>query len=812
MRRVYLTIFLVSCGVLIFEISLTRLFSIYLSHHFAFMVVSIAMLGIGSAGTILSLFTGLKNRAKLGFYAHCAGLSIFFSYLVVNHLSFVPEKLLWDKIQIVYIALYYILFSIPFFFAGALLVTVFSTESRKSNVIYCADLLGAGAGSLAVLMVLNISGPEYAVLLASTLCFIGSFIAGKKPLKYMNSVLIIANILFFALQPAFFQMQLSPYKNLSLALKYPGAVHLKTYHNSFSRIDTIRSPAVRFAPGLSLTYLEPLPEQIGMAVDGDDLNAVTEAVHRNKLAFIAFLPSSLGYEMIKQRDGDTAHSSALVIEPKGGLQTLTSAYYGFKTIHNVESNPLFTDVIKKDFGVFSGNILQKNTWSGLGRSWLTGRYAMIHGPPAYDIIDLSLTGTSVSSVFGMAEDYRFTVEAFREYFTRLKENGFISISLYTLPPPRTELRILTTISAMLGQSGIQDVAAHIAAIRSWDSMTILVKRSPLEKSDLRILKRFSSEKRFDVVHYPGIREEETNRYVKMPTDEYFQAFQRIMNPDTRELFLRDYIFDVSPVYDEKPFFHYFLKLDNIKVIYNVMGHKWQYFIKEGYLLPFIFLQVCFLSILLIVLPILFQKKEPLTQERNRKDFTRKNQPTNRPLSLSTLLYFALIGTGFMFVEVTMIQRNILVLENPAYAVATVLSAILISSGTGSLLSEKVYEARIASFLLIISGLIVVYVFLYPLVTHAVSRYSLALKIPLVFVSLIPLGFCMGVPFPAGMRALGADHETLIPWAWAINGCMSVLAPVVTIMLALTYGYTMILWLGVVSYIIAFFPLRTLIRG
>jgi hypothetical protein len=731
--------------------------------------------------------------------------------MVSNHISFVPIKLLWDRSQIFIVAFYYVLFGMPFFFIGALIATVFSLESRKSHAIYCSDLIGAGAGSLAVLALLNFEGPEYAVLTASFLCFIASFITGRKKIRSVVSVLFITIMFFVILQPGFFQMRLSPYKNLSLSLKYPGAEHLNTYYNSFSRIDTFRSPAVRFAPGLSLTYLNPLPEQVGCAIDGDDMNAVTKAGNSDALAFIEFLPSSLAYEIAKTRGDELSKESVIIIEPKGGLQALTASYYGVEDIYNVESNPLFIKVVKRDFGSFSGNIYDRRTWTGLGRSWLTSTRSRAHEARKFNIIDLPLTSTSVSSVFGISEDYRFTEEAFRKYFTSLKEHGFLSISLYLLPPPRIELRVLTTVIAMLEDAGKRNVSDHITAIRSWDTLTVLVKNAQLEKNEIRAIKAFANNRRFDLVYYPGITEQESNRYVKMQANEYFQAFQKIINPDTRQLFLQDYIFDISPVSDENPFFNYFLKLSNIKAIYEVMGQKWQYFIKEGYLVPMIFLQVFIFSAILILLPVFFRNRYRVSQDIQQRDLLIQMKRSPLTATLPFLLFFALIGMGFMLVEITMIQKNMLSLENPALTVATVLTAILISSGVGGLLSTRISEQKIPYLILTLGGLLCVYVFLFPLFINAIFRYSLSQRTPMVFLSLVPLGFFMGMPFPTGMRVLGQLNERLIPWAWAINGCMSVLAPVLAVMLALSLGYKSVLLLGAATYVIASFFLRGLIK-
>ncbi len=819
MKRIYFIISLVSCSVLILEISLTRLFSIYLSYHFAFMVISIAMLGLGSAGTVLSIYPKLKNISNITVYALLAGISIILGYVVSNHIPFDPVKFSWDRMQIFYLALYCLVLSIPFFFSGLLIATAFSVRSEKSELIYGSDLIGAGTGAMAVLGLLNIGGPEYAVLTASTLCFIASFTAGRnhpeksriKP-RLFSVMLIAVNLLIFVIHPDFINVRLSPYRPFSLSLKYPGAEHLKTYYNSFSRIDTLKSPAVRFAPGLSLRYLEPLPEQIGLSTDGGGMNAVTMADNRVALAFLEFLPSSLAYE-IKDK------VNVLILEPKAGLQALTAEYYAFKAIdpigkkaqfsngihpirkkarfelsngvHKIESNPLMVKIIRDDFGEFSGNIFKRNTWTGLGRS-------LLNSSQLYDIIDLPMTGTSVTGTFGIAEDYRFTVEAFKQYLRALKKDGFMSISLYLVPPPRTELRILGTVIDALEQDGAGEVSRNIAAIRSWDSITMLVKRTPFNEGEIKLIKDFAGDRRFDLVHYPGIKEHESNLYVKMPSNEYFKYFKSILDPETRALFINNYLFDVKPVHDENPFFHYYLKLKNIKVIYKVMGAKWQYFMEEGYLMPVIFVLVFLLSALMILLPAIVKYKAEVKKKNN--------------LNLSLLSYFAMLGIGFMFVEVTLMQKSILSLEYPAYAFATVLTAVLISSGIGSLISSRFPGLRAVHILPVIGALVLVYSMVFPLLLNLISPYPLKLKIPMVFIVLMPLGLFMGIPFPAGIRLIGQINEALIPWAWAINGCFSVLAPIMTIMLAMALGFKTVLWLGAAAYLLAFVSLRELTKG
>lgn len=812
MKRIYPAVFLVSCSILMFEVALIRIFSIHLWYHFAFMVISIAMLGIGSAGTVLAIYSGSpdvhnkKNRNALSGMKHTlgwihsdvsialfsalAGISVFICYIVSNYLSFEPVRLSWEKTQLFYLALYCLVLSVPFFFSGAMIATAFMLHSSKSMFIYAADLLGAGTGSLAILFLLNSARPEYAVLAASSLSLAGSLIAGKKMIRVPSFIFLVINVVVFFTHPDFLTVAMSPYKNLSLNLKYPGAEHLTTHYSSHSQIDVFKSPAVRFAPGLSLKYLKDLPDQIGLSIDGDRISAITDVRDKKRLEFIEYLPSSAAYEIGGKND-------VLVLDPEGGMQALAAEHYGALQTHKVESNPLTVKVIRDNFRAFTGGLFDNDTWTGYGRSWLQGVQPEADGSRGYDVIDILMAGTSVGGIYGISEDYRYTVEAFKEYLGALKREGILSISLYLIPPPRTEFRIASTIAAAFEERGVQEVFKRIIAIRSWDIMTVLAKRSPFTHEEIEHIKNFSESRRFDLVYYPGIRKEETNRYVKMSSNVYFEGIKKIMDPETRSHFTADYLFDIKPVYDDNPFFHYYLRVGNIKAIYEKMGHKWLYFLNEGYLLPFIFMTVLILGAVIIMLPVLHKKSRRATKS------------LGSTVTLSTLLYFAMLGLGFMFVEVPIVHQSILLLENPSYAFTVVLTAILVSSGIGSMLGSRFSQRFIPNILLMLVFLIFVYCLVQPLTFRFLTALSYKSRIAAIAMSLIPLGLFMGIPFPAGIRLIGKNYAALIPWAWAINACLSVLAPVLTIMLAIITGFKAVLWIGVLAYLGAFIALKKL---
>lgn len=827
--KIFLVIFLCSFASLAYEITLIRIFSIALWYHFAFMIISIAMLGIGASGTLMSLFPKLKDISHINLYSLLLGISISLSYLFSNQIPFDPVKLSWSSMQIFYICMYYIILSVPFFFTGLIVATVLASLSEKAGLFYSADLLGAGLGSLGVLFFMTIFKPDTTVFILSIFALAGAFIAGGNRLKAISFMLILIVLAIVSFRPEIMKLKMSQYKGLKMALRYPGAEHLKTYVSPFSVIDTIKSPAVRFAPGMSLLYLDELPEQIGLSIDGGSLHAITGYGDQASLTFLSYLPSALPYMIVSPSlpKGMDKLSNVIIIDPKGCLQCLVAQHYGFSSIYKIESNPLIVKIINKDFKEFSGGIYSQNTWSGLGRAWLSTHRTV------FDIIDIPLTGTDPSGTFGISEDYRLTVEAFQEYFSHLKPDGMISINLFIIPPLRTELRIFTTAITAMKESGIKEnqLRQHFAAIRSWGSICIIIKRSPFNSHEVNKIKEFSRDRRFDLIYYPGIQEEETNIYVRMPSNEYFKTVQTILNPEKRKEFIDDYIFDLKPVRDENPFFHYYLKLRNIREIYTIMGKKWQYFIEQGYILPVVLIQVFALSFFLILLPAFSRKNKSiissviarrsvrLTKQSQSPETKNSDEIASSRLFVETrndkggrfLPYFAFLGIGFMFVEVSFIHKMIFTLEHPSYSIATVLTSILISSGIGSLFSYRIMALRSNSITFILSLLIVTYSLLIPFVSGFVSPYNLLLKILLVFFILLPLGFFMGIPFPAGLRTLGEKNESLIPWAWAINGCLSVLAPILTVMLALTVGFKTVLWLGALAYLMAFITLQRFMR-
>jgi hypothetical protein len=428
-RRLLLLIFLSSLCCLSYELALIRIFSITLWYHFAFMVISIAMLGIGASGTMIAAAPALRDLRRVPMYGLLLGFGLPLSYLLANAVPFDPAKLSWDPLQVLNIGLYYLVLSGPFLCFGLIVSTAFSTLKEYPGSIYASDLLGAGTGSFLMLWLLSRGGPEQAVFLVSLLISVGLLFLARGAVRHAALLLLALDVAVLALQPQFIEPRMSPYKPLPVALQFPGAEHLKTYTSPYARVDLFKSPAVRYAPGLSLRYLAPLPDQTGLAVDGGDIHAITDVSDKEGLRFLRSLPSSLPYLLAKRDD-------VLVLDPKGGLALLVAEQHGAIRIIGIESNPLTMKATAEHREAASAGRIPPELHAGLGRAWLDTQLR------TFDIIDLSFLGSLPAASFGFAEDYRFTVEAFRTYLAHLKPDGFLSLNLYILPPPRTELRLL----------------------------------------------------------------------------------------------------------------------------------------------------------------------------------------------------------------------------------------------------------------------------------------------------------------------------------------------------------------------------------
>lgn len=757
MKKIYLGLFLISFATLALEIYLTRLFSISLWYHFAFLVVSIAMLGLAAAGTFLSI-KQLKNPLPLS--SLLFSVSAIVGFLVVNNLSFDPFKAALDPWHLLILLLYYLSLGLPFFFSGIIITFILTKFQSISGKIYFYNLAGSAIGSIAVLLALSFLA-EKTILIIALLGIIATFCFSLKKRIFIliNSTLIIALVIL--IMSPILQIKMSPYKELNQALNFEEAKILDTKQNSFSQVDVVESPYIRYAPGLSSQFRDDLPEQKGITVDGAGLNAVTK---RQEVDFLDYLPTSIPFSLIE-------NPKTLVLNAGAGLDVLM-ALENNAQVTAVESNPLIINLLQNKYKEFSGDIFnQAETIHNEGRSF-------IKSAGQYDIIIISQAGQLASSSAGLysfSENYLLTKESIQEYYEHLTDQGMLVITRWLSYPPKESLRLFS-----LAQT-VPSAENKIAAFRSWTTFTLLLNKNDLFKERISKIEDFTEKNKFDLI-YLAQSDFTPNQYSQFEEPYYFNAIQQIVKD--KQQFYDSYLFDVTPVTDEKPFYSNFLKWSKVKELYQLAGTKWHPFLDSGFMLLFLFLQALILSLVFVLLPIRFFKK--LSAKK------------------TSLIYFACLGLGYLFVEIVLIQKFILFLGHITYAISTVIFAVLIFSSLGSLVSQKYPIKKLPWLITTLVVLIIVYALVLPAIFNSLIGHSLLIKMLFTVLLIAPLAFIMGMPFPLGLRVI---QQAIIPWALAINGSASVLSAIMATLIALSTGYSFVLFLAALLYLTGIFFIK-----
>ncbi len=784
-------VFFISTATLCLEVSLTRYLSISQNYHFAFLVISLAFLGYGASGTFLTL---VRRRAErwgdrfLSLSSFLFFLAVLVSFYMSNSLPFDFFELAWNKKQLIYILPYYMVLGLPFFFAGATISFALTRWARAAHTIYFFDLLGAGGGSFLAAVVFLPKGERGVFVIISVLALIGCFLLSldRRPaFLAVLSALFLAEALIFFASPAWLDFRISPFKALPQALRYPRARLCLTRWNAIARLDLVDSPAVRFAPGLSLINGHQPPAQLGLSIDGGDLTAVTKvsSLHSPDLSFLSALPSSLPYHFLSR-------PRVLVLEPGGGLDVLEALTFQAERVSAFESNPLLSHLVRSELSSFCGNLYNRPNVKVVSEH---PRSAMKKERDTYGLIVFGLTdvfGAAATGLHGIGENYLFTVESFLHLLDLLAPDGLISQTFYLLPPPRQEAKILATWVEALERKHL-DPGSRIAAIRTWGTLSLFIKEKPFSDQEILRLKDFCRERLFDTVYYPGIKKEELNIYNQMDRPVYEEMFRLLLDPSRRKTLSKDYLFEIKPPTDDRPFFYDFYKWKKIGATYETLGKNLTFLFEGKYLLGLLFFQAGLAAFGLIMLPLSVLKR---------------HRSSPRKILARVFFYFGLLGTAFIFIEIILIQKFILFLGHSLYSASTVIFSLLFSSGLGSLSSRKTLGPsplkRLRRCLLSCALLTLFYLFLLPTLLERLVGLSLGLKISLSFGLIFPLGFLMGFPFPTGIRFLEKANSKVIPWAWSANALATVTSSVLAHLIALGAGYSAVLALAAGSYLAA----------
>jgi spermidine synthase len=748
-----------SFSALLLELSVTRLFSVVLFYHFAFLAISIALLGLGAGGVYAHIWKATLNRQSTHtLAARCSLLNAILIPVLLEIVLHVPVALDLSWANFVRLSVIYICSAVPFFLTGLQFSVIFSRESSRVTTLYGADLSGGALACLAVVPLLNWMGAPNAILFAAlisafaAILWSGSSRVGNRAvwLSAMLAVLIIAN-------------------------------------SSGRLIDIvwakgIRRKNVEFARWNAISRVEVDHKDDGAKVIVIDADANTFIMNVDPAKLLgsqwekSFLGAAPGVVNALRPHGDYA-----IIGPGGGIDVLRAVASGSHSVTGVEINPIIANTIMRDrYADFAYHLYQRpdvHIHVADGRSFI--RNAM----SKYDVVQMTLVDTWASTAagaFALSENSLYTTEAFREYFEHLTPDGVIAVTRWEFQQPREALRVVSVAMQALHELGESKTSDHFMVISAGDldkggiPVTVLAKKSAFTTAEEAAVQQ-------QLQKYSKLR------LLYSPVQPGRNAFADLIKSNDPVAFSKQYAYNVAPVTDNAPFFFFTLKPRQIwRSISEPGAMDWKVNLGVGVLAMLLLISFA-AGLAFLVVPLILQRE--------------------RAQNPASLLYFVAIGLGYILVEITFIQRFVLFLGHPTYALTVVVFLLLLSSGVGSVVSKRwiANPARVWLPLIIIAAALLVDVWILPPILNSLVGMPFALKLLISAIMLAPLGFVMGMPFPAGLRALaasGGKNGQSIEWAWAMNAASSVLGSVLAIVIAIQFGLNVTLICGAASYLLA----------
>jgi SAM-dependent methyltransferase len=778
--RFCLAIGLLSAAVIAFQLALMQILAITQWHHFAYMIISVALLGFGAAGTGLTLFrTALTNRHDQVFpvlmflcgAAMAAGIGIsqhsairFDSYLLFTG-AFHPGRLM----------LTYGIFFVPFFLAALAIGLTFTKYSRRIGVLYFWNLVGSGAGGLLALGLMWVFPPrEIPAILALIPVFSGLLAIPRKPgaMMLLTATLCLICVTATILRPPV--LVPSEYKSLSRAMQLPEAQTTLEKNSPYGFMLVFSSPALRYAPGLSLTYTDAVPARKAVFNNGDWVGPLPARQQQDAPSVMDFSTAALPYALEQRR-------RALVLNMSTGTHVVQAISQGVERVTAVEPNPVLLSLLAEELAGEVDGLLKHPAVTVINsdsRQWL------LTDPLPYDLIVLPTIDTfgGTSGLNAIQEHYLFTKEAFGDAWRKLTPRGVLSLTCWMDYPPRHALKMLATLADMLAERGIENPRTHIAAVRSWGAITFMVKKTPFSPEEISNIRAFCRRLNFDPALLPDIQAAERAFFNALQDDIFFTHLDQLLSPERTALYAA-YDFNIRPATDDRPYFAQFLRWKSLPNIAEHFGNRTVPFFEIGYLVVFLtLLQAALAAVLLIIVPLF-------------------HRPGQRRGKANIFFYFSGIGIGYIFVEMAMIQRFVLYFGNPLHAAAAVISMMLMASGMGSYASARI-KVLWTKPSAVLSGIILLLllesVFLTPLLLKTIGIAPI-FKILMALLILCPAAFLMGIPFPAGIRMLTEENESDIPWAWGINGCFSVISTALATIVSVEAGFTAVMLCAALAY-------------
>ena len=768
-----IAIALTSFSALLLELALTRLFSVVLFYHFAFLAISVALLGLGAGGVFAHLWrnwlTRFETRQLAAVLSTINAGVMFLALLVVLHVPVSLELSRWNFLRLTAI---YLSSAVPFFFTGLIFSVVFARETHHVTRLYGADLLGGALACLAVVPILNWIGGPNAILFAA-------FTSGVAAMVWKRSHRSFRRFDLQSVVPAL--------ALLLIAFNYSGrlidVIYAKGILRDRSWVEFARWNAI------SRVEVDRQGDAKAIVIDADASTYIMNADPRQWHGTdweknLMSAPPALANVL-------RPHGDYAIIGPGGGVDVLRALANGSSNVTGIEINPIIANTVMRGrYADYSYHLYERpevHLHVTDGRSFVRNSQAQ------YDVIQMTLVDTWASTAagaFALSENSLYTADAFREYFQHLKPDGMIAITRWEFRQPREALRVVSVAMEALHQLGVANPARHFMVVSEGAlnadgiPVVVLAKKSP-----------FSGDEEAAVIRH--LEEYDDLQPLYLPSAPGANPFSALIARNDPWAFASSYPYNVSPVTDNAPFFFFTLKTGQILNEESLQqGIDWK--VNLGVVVLGTVLLISLVAVLaFLILPMVFAGRGP---------------GATSPRTWISLLYFVAVGLGFILVEIAFIQRFVLFLGHPTYALTVVIFLLLLSSGGGSLISRRCLPqpARVWIPLLLLVGAICIYVLALPGLLNSLVGIPFTLKLVVSALILIPLGLAMGMPFPAGLRALASSPAPEFPtssgnaveWAWAMNAASSVLGSVLAMVIAIHWGLNVTLACGAAAYLAA----------
>ena len=758
LNNVYLGVALTTLATLALELSLTRIFSVVFYYHFAFLAISIALFGLGAGGVFSYVIAGRKGPTwpKLG------AMAFLNAIVIVLALTFVMTRT--GQPGNVTLALVYFASASPFFLAGTIISLAISETIEHVDRVYFFDLLGASGGCLALIPFLDLFGGPNTVIAAGVVFAVSAAIwynIGHQVLARASGVLL-------ALALVALMFVNGTYHLIDIKWAKGQAVQHEIFvkWNSFSRVALVPEKGTQnhliIIDADASTGIPPFDW------DHLDTNTRSDLLHQGP-----------GFPYVIRPGAKT-----LIIGPGGGWDVGRALASGSKQITGVEINPIIAiTIMRKRYPDLSHRLYfrpEVRIWVEDGRSFVR------RSQEKYQVVQATLVDTWASTAagaFALSENNLYTTDAFYDYFAHLTDDGFLAFTRWGFDPPRESLRLLSLAMDALERFGEKEAWKHVIVVREnaanihgWGAQdTVLISRKPFSAADLAQARSGIAQSKMEAVYLPG----------DMPGN----AFAGLLRARDTDDFFQKYPYDVTPIGDDRPFFFYTVQPRDIwNFVATASKTSADYKVNRAVPLLFSVVAVSLLATAVILVLPRMMLGSRLPSDKHVFGF---------------LFYFLFIGAGYILIQVALIQKFVLFLGHPTYALTVIIFSMLVASGTGSFFSRRVIGSDEARWRLVLAAVPVLVTILAliagPLTTMLVGL-PLALKVVLTGVLIVPAAFLMGMPFPTGLARLEKMHSESVRWAWSLNAASSVLGSAGAIFLAIYIGLRLTLVVGGLCYL------------